>query len=80
MQGTPEHVPEHWKGLPVEIEYKGVNKGAEESAPWVVVEDKGTMTETTPLGVVLEGKHFIAYDAITSIRLASEPPERNIIP
>ncbi|MBV9454541.1 MAG: hypothetical protein JOZ19_10540 [Rubrobacter sp.] len=73
MQKNEEHVPEDWTGKWVTVEYRAPSA---REAPYAVIETHGTLTNKTPLGVVLEGNQIIAYDAITSIFLSPKPPER----
>ena len=73
MDRNEEYVPEDWTGRWVTVQYRAPSV---REASYAVVEAHGTLTDKTPLGVVLEGSQIIAYDAITSIFLSHKPPEK----
>jgi hypothetical protein len=73
MHKREEYVPEDWTGKWVTVQYRAPSA---REAPYAVIEVHGTLTNKTSLGVVLEGSHLIAYDAIMSIFLARKPPEK----
>ncbi len=76
MHKHEEHVPEDWTGKWVTVQYQAPSA---REAPYAVIEAYGTLTNKTTLGVVLEGSHLIAYDAITSIFLSRKPPEKETL-
>jgi hypothetical protein len=73
MHKREEHVPEDWTGKWVTVQYRAPSA---REAPYAVIEVHGTLINKTSLGVVLEGSHLIAYDAMMSIFLARKPPEK----
>jgi hypothetical protein len=73
MHKREEYVPEDWTGKWVTVQYRAPSA---REAPYAVIEVHGTLTNKTSLGVVLEGSHLIAYDAMMSIFLARKPPEK----
>jgi hypothetical protein len=73
MHRHEEQVPEDWTGKWVTVQYRAPSA---REAPYAVIEVHGTLTNKTSLGVVLEGSHLIAYDAIMSIFLSRKPPEK----